>query len=239
MKINTLCIVFFISTLSAFSQNNKIKFELGLGTTLPIPKTSKLTKENLDGAPVVKTSLNIGAYILPSINYNINGKSSVDFGIGFYLDRFSLNEEIAATKEEGNRSVYQIQLPANYNFHLGKDRSYLLGVGAFTNIPLSVNEQGDYSINLNKFSPNIDIKMKPIGKYDREVKERYNPFSLGAFVQLKKKINLTSNLKGFLLLKINQYINSIKSVEKHPNDVYTNYKEKEPTTVNLGFGVTF
>ncbi|MCB0426711.1 MAG: hypothetical protein KDD16_05310, partial [Mangrovimonas sp.] len=118
-----ILLIFMIGFLTkTYSQDKKIEFQLSVGPTVSIPKTSELTNTNVDGSPEIKSSINIGAYILPSLNYLINENSSIDFGIGYYLDRFSIEDKIGAVTNKGNRNISQIQIPINYNFHFSQDK---------------------------------------------------------------------------------------------------------------------
>lgn len=225
------------------SQNKKIDFQLSLGTTLSIPKTSELTNTNFDGNPETKSLINIGAYILPSANYSLNKKTSIDFGLGFYLDRFSIEDKIGAVINKGNRSINQIQIPINFNLHFSHDKSYQFGIGGFVNFLLSAKEKGetviDYS-KLNIYNPSDPtFNNSSTVRYDNNIKDNYNSVSFGTFIQLKKSISFSSDKKGFILLRINQYLNSIKNNNNNSNlSQYIKFNnEKEPTTVNLGIGI--
>jgi len=63
------------------------------------------------------------------LNYSLSEKSSLDFGMGFYLDRFFIEEKIGLATNKGNRSISQIQKPINFNLHFNQDNSYQLGIG--------------------------------------------------------------------------------------------------------------
>ena len=226
-----------------YSQDKKIEFQLSVGPTVSIPKTSELTNTNVDGSPEIKSSINIGAYILPSLNYLINENSSIDFGIGYYLDRFSIEEKIGPVTNKGNRNISQIQIPINYNFHFSQDKSYQFGIGGFTSFLISAKEKGDtitYLSQIDIIDPNDPIFISnSTVSYDNDIKDNYNSVSFGAFIQLKKTFSFSSEKKGFILLRINQYINSIKNAKNDSDlDQYIEFKnEKEPTTVNLGIGI--
>ena len=225
-----------------YSQNKNIEFQLSLGPTFSIPKTSELTTSNSEGSPEIKSSINIGVYILPSVNYSLSEKSSIDFGVGFFLDRFSIEDKIGPVTNKGNRSVTQIQTPINYNFHFSQDKSYQLGIGAFASFILSAKEKGDAIItDFILYDPNESDPLAGTSSvsYDNDIKDNYNTVNFRAFIQLKKNISFTSDKKGFILLKINQYFNSIKNNEFESSNPYIDYNnEKEPTTVNLGIGIT-
>ncbi|MAX71641.1 MAG: hypothetical protein CMC76_11195 [Flavobacteriaceae bacterium] len=242
MKKRILLVVLIGFLAKIYSQDKKIEFQLSLGSTLSIPKTSELTNTNVDGSPEIKSSINIGAYILPSFNYLINENSSIDFGIGFYLDRFSIEDKMGAITNKGNRNISQIQIPVNYNFHFGQDKSYHFGIGGFTSFLISAKEKGDTITDFTQiiidpndptFSSNSTVS------YNNDIKDNYNSVSFGAFIQLKKFFSFSSEKRGFILLKINQYINSIKNNDSDSDlSQYIEFKnEKEPTTVNLGIGI--
>ncbi|WP_458626391.1 outer membrane beta-barrel protein [Winogradskyella sp. PC D3.3] len=225
-----------------YSQDKKINFHLSTGPTLSVPKTSELTNTNVDGSPEIKSSINIGAFILPSVNYSINEKSSLDFGIGFFLDRFSIEDKIGAVTNKGNRSISQIQTPINFNFHFSQDKSYQFGIGGFASFLISAKEKGDTTTNLSQIDiidPSDPNFSNPKISYDNDIKDNYNSVSFGAFIQLKKNISFSSDKKGFILLRINQYFNSIKNNDSDSDlSQYIEFKnEKEPTTVNLGIGI--
>jgi hypothetical protein len=239
---NTLLVLLTLFSISIFAQEKKIKYQLSIGPTLSVPKTSKLSDSNIDGFPEIKSSINIGVFILPSINYSFNEKTSLDFGFGFYLDRFSIENKIGPTVNKGNRNINQLQVPININFRFGNDNSYQFGIGAFTSFLLSAKEKGHTEIDYSKINPtdvNDPIYIANSGSYNNNIKENYNSVNFGAFIQLKKDISFSTNTSGFILIKINQYFNSIKNQDSNtPLNNYFNLKnEKEPTTVNLGIGI--
>jgi hypothetical protein len=238
-----ILLIFMIGFLTKiYSQDKKINFQLSAGPTLSVPKTSELTNTNVDGSPEIKSSINIGAFILPSVNYSINEKSSLDFGIGFFLDRFSIEDKIGAVTNKGNRSISQIQTPISFNFHFSQDKSYQFGIGGFASFLISAKEKGDTTTNLSQIDiidPNDPNFSNHNISYDNDIKDNYNSVSFGAFIQLKKSISFSSDKKGFILLRINQYFNSIKNNDSDSDlSQYIEFKnEKEPTTVNLGIGI--
>ncbi len=222
-----------------YSQNQKINFELSAGPTLSVPKTSELSNSNVDGSPEIKSSINIGAFILPSLNYKLSEKSSLDFGIGFFLDRFSIEDKIGVVTNKGNRSISQIQTPINFNFHFSQDKSYQFGIGGFASFLLSAKEKGDTTVDLSQidiFYPS-EPDVIPNMSFNNDLKDDYNSISFGAFIQLKKTISFSSNKQGFILLRINQYFNSIKNNDSDLNQFFELNNEKEPTTLNLGMGI--
>ncbi len=75
--------------------------------------------------------------------------------------------------------------------------------------------------------------------YDNDIKDNYNSVSFGAFLQLKKSISFSSDKKGFIVVRVNQYFNAIKNNDSNADiSQYIDFKnEKEPTTVNLGIGI--
>ena len=244
MKQIILLTLFIVLSIKSYSQEKKINFQLLLGTTLSAPKTSELTNSDIDGAPKIKSDINIGAFILPNINYPLSEKTSLDFGIGFYLDRFSIEDEIGYIINKGNRNISQIQTPINFNFHFGNSNSYQFGIGAFSAFLISAKEKGEKKIkttsfNTNNEDPTLDplVNQNDTESYDKNLKSKYNSVGFGGFIQLKKDISFSENTKGFLLLKINQYFNSIKNTDSNSNDYITYKNEKEPTTVNLGIGI--
>ena len=242
MTLRFLLIIMMCFCIKTYAQDNKINFQLSLGPTISIPKTSELTNTDVDGSPEIKSSINIGAFILPSVNYSINKKSSLDFGIGFFLDRFSIEDKIGAVTNKGNRSISQIQTPISFNFHFSQDKSYQFGIGGFASFLISAKEKGDTTTNLSQIDiidPNDPNFSNPNISYDNDIKDNYNSVSFGAFIQLKKSISFSSDKKGFILLRINQYFNSIKNNDSDSDlSQYIEFKnEKEPTTVNLGIGI--
>ncbi|MCB0428059.1 MAG: hypothetical protein KDD16_12225, partial [Mangrovimonas sp.] len=104
-------------------------------------------------------------------------------------------------------------------------------------------EKGDtitYLSQIDIIDPNDPIFISnSTVSYDNDIKDNYNSVSFGAFIQLKKTFSFSSEKKGFILLRINQYINSIKNANNDSDlDQYIEFKnEKEPTTVNLGIGI--
>lgn len=225
-----------------YSQDKKINFQLSVGPTISVPKTSELTNTNVDGSPEIKSSINIGAFILPSVNYSINEKSSLGFGIGFFLDRFSIEDKIGAVTNKGNRSISQIQTPINFNFHFSQDKSYQFGIGGFASFLISAKEKGDTTTNLSQIDiidPSDPNFINPNISYENDIKDNYNSVSFGAFIQLKKNVSFSSDKKGFILLRINQHFNSIKNNDSDSDlSEFVELKnEKEPTTVNLGIGI--
>ena len=204
-----ILLIFMIGFLTKiYSQDQKFDFQLSLGPTLSVPKTSELTNTNIEGSPEIKSSINIGAFILPSVNYSLNEKSSLDFGIGFYLDRFSIEDKIGIATSKGNRSISQIQTPINFNFYFSQDKSYQFGVGGFVSFLLSAKEKGetitDFSqIDMIELSDPIFHNNSTVS-YDNNIKDNYNLVSFGAFIQLKKNIAFSPDKKGFVLLRINQ-----------------------------------
>ncbi|SIS85976.1 Outer membrane protein beta-barrel domain-containing protein [Zobellia uliginosa] len=237
-----ILLIFMIGFLTQiYSQDKKTEIQLSLGPTFSIPKTSELANTNVDGSPEIKSSVHIGAYILPSVNYSLNEKSSLDFGIGFYLDRFSIENKIGPVTNKGNRSISQIQTPINFNFHFGQDNSYQLGIGGFASFLLSAKEKGDTITDFSQldiFNPNDpNFNNNATISYDNNLKDNYNSVGVGAFVQLKKSISFSTDKKGFILLRINQYFNSIKNNDADSNQFIEFKNEKEPTTINLGIGI--
>ncbi|CAH8283669.1 hypothetical protein EV196_102530 [Mariniflexile fucanivorans] len=246
MKQKFLIVLLTLFFIKSYSQEGKVKIQLSTGTTLSIPKTSKLTDSNIDGNPQIKSSTNIGAFVLPSLNYSLNEKTSIDFGIGYYIDRFSIEEKVGNVTNDGNRNVSQIQTPINLNFHFGDNNCYLFGIGGFSSFLMSAKEKGESTISYNGFNtgaenPVLDplVNTNLSQNYDNDIKDRFNSISFGAFIQLKKNISFSANTKGFLILKINQYFNSIKNNDSNSDlSNYVNFKnEKEPTTINLGIGI--
>lgn len=239
-----ILLIFIIGFLTnMYSQDKKIDFQLSLGPTVSIPKTSELTNSNLAGSPEIKSSVNIGVYILPSIHYLLNEKTSLDFGLGYYLDRFSIEDKIGAVTNKGNRNINQIQTPINFNFHFSQDKSYQIGIGGFANFLLSAKENGDTVTDLSQLNivnPNDPIYTNNAAvSYDKDIKDNYNFVSFGGFIQIKKSISFSSDTKGFVLLRINQYFNSIKNNDANAamNQYFSDKSEKEPTTINLGIGI--
>jgi hypothetical protein len=233
-------ILFALISVSIFAQEKNIKYQLSFGPTLSVPKTSKLSDSNIDGFPEIKSSINIGAFILPSINYSFNEKTSLDFGFGFYLDRFSIENKIGFSVNKGNRNISQLQVPININFRFGNDNSYLFGIGGFTSFLLSAKEKT--KIDYSKIAPsdaNDPIYLANNGSYNINIKENYNSVCFGAFIQLKKEISFSTNTPGFILVKINQNFNAIKNNDSNSalNNYFNFNNEKEPTTVNLGIGI--
>lgn len=237
-----ILLIFIISFFSKiYSQDKKIEFQLSLGPTLSIPKTSRLINTSIGGGYAeIKSSTNIGAYILPSLNYLITENSSIDFGVGFYLDRFSIKGTISPSRNKGTRNISQIQIPINYNFHFGNNNSYQFGIGGFANFLISAKEKGDIKTKLYNppndpmYDGNVTVS------YDDDIKDSYNSISFGAFIQLKKSFSFSSEKKGFVLLRVNQHINSINKVSNDDPELsqYIEFKNgKEPTTVNLGIGI--
>lgn len=237
MKQRILLILMIGFFTQVYTQDKKIDFQISLGPTFSIPKTSELSNTNFDGSPEVKSSINIGAFVLPSVNYSLNENYSLNFGIGFFLDRFSIEDKIGIVTNNGNRSISQIQTPLSFNFHFGQDKSYEFGLGGFASFLLSAKESGTTVTDLSRIDiidPNDSIinNNLPVD-YNNDIKENYNLFNFGAFIQLKKNISFTSEKKGFVLLRISQYLNSIKSKKS----VSSLENEKEPTTVNFGIGI--
>lgn len=237
-------LIFMIGFLTKiYSQDKKIEFQLSLGPTFSIPKTSELTNTNVDGSPEIKSLINIGAYFLPSVNYLLNEKLSLDFGIGFYLDRFSIEDKIGIVTNKGNRSISQIQTPINFNFHFSQDNSYQLGIGGFASFLIAAKENGDTITDFSQTNTNISndpiYNSNTTVSYENDIDDNYNSVSIGAFIQLKKNISFSSDKKGFILLRINQYFNSIEN-DNSDSDLnqFIEFKsEKEPTTINLGIGI--
>lgn len=239
---NTLLFLLVLFSVSIFAQEKKIKYQLSFGPTLSVPKTSKLSDSNIDGFPEIKSSINIGAFILPSINYSFNKKTSLEFGLGFYLDRFSIENKIGVSVNKGNRNINQLQLPININFRFGNDNSYLFGIGGFTSLLLSAKEKGHTEIDYSKiyyYNPNDPIYIVNNGSYNNNIKDNYNSVNFGAFIQLKKEISFSTSTPGFILIKINQYFNAIKNHDSNSalNNYFNLKDEKEPTTINLGIGI--
>ncbi len=236
MKLRIIQILLIFSTCNAFSQSKKIEFNLSLGPTFSLPKTTNLIDTNITTPPTTKTTTTIGAYILPSINYSLNHKFSIDFGLGYYLDRFSVVTNIGDTTNKANRNMSQIQTPLNVNFHFGKRNAYQLGVGAFSNFIIAVKEKGTTTTTpVNGILNNSDTPIftnNATTKTTNNSLENYNRFSVGTFIQLKRNFNITSHKQAFVLLKINQYINTAKKPSARFN------KEQNATTINIGFGIT-
>ena len=63
--------------------------------------------------------------------------------------------------------------------------------------------------------------------------------SIGPTISIPKTSELSSfstTRKGFVLVKINQYVNAVKDYNKSLSFIY-NPNEKESTTVNVGVGI--
>ncbi|MEQ6118000.1 outer membrane beta-barrel protein [Reichenbachiella sp. MALMAid0571] len=237
-----LMLMVLISTVT-FSQRQKINFNLSIGPTISIPKTSKLIiNSNVDGAPEIISSINVGGFILPNLQYNLGERTSFELGLGFYLDRSNIEDRIGVVTNKGKRIISQIQIPFNFNYHFGNDNSYSIGIGAFTSLIVSAKEKGETLSRFSTISINSPddpiISNDLVAEYNIEQKS-YNSTNFGAFIQLRRNIAFTDSTNGFILLKINQYLNAIKGndseVQIGNNLVYND--EKEPTMLNIGIGL--
>lgn len=240
MKQNILLTLLLILFFKSYSQEKNIDFQLSVGTTLSFPKTSKLTDLDIDGGPEIKSSTNIGTFVLPGLNYSLNEKTSIDFGLGFYLDRFSIEDKTGAVTNKGNRNISQLQTPLNVNFHFGKNNVYQLGVGGFSSFLISAKEKGESTIDLSQIDvidPNDNFFQNSNESYNNDLKDYYNSVAFGAFIQLKKEISFSKNTNGFIVIKINQYFNSVKNSDSDLNSHIDFKNEKEPTSINLGIGI--
>lgn len=222
---------FFILLLfitNSYSQEKKNNFQLSLGSTIVMPKKYESTEIE----PEIKSNINLGVYILPSVNHSFNKKISLDFGLGLNLDRILIEFKSYPYLYKGARNISQIQTPINVNFHFGKKNSYLFGIGGFSSYILSAKIKGKRTINSNTNDGGYN--------YNYSVKNYYNPFNFGAYVQLKKNISFCNKTNGFLLLKINQFFSS-KNDNGYNNPLVIESiisdDEKEPTTINLGIGI--
>ncbi len=144
---------------------------------------------------------------------------------------------------EGKRNVNQIQTPININIHFGNNNSYLFGLGAFSSFILSANEKGESRISSNYLEtggdpPITDPAITNLSQnFDNDIKYKYNSVNFGAFIQLKRNISFSTNTNGFILLKVNQFFNSIKNFDSETIAPFEYENEKEPTTINLGIGI--
>lgn len=243
MKKQALFVLALILCANLYSQEQTKTFELSVGPTLSIPKTSKLTNSDVNGAPEIKSSINIGAFILPSMNYSFNEKTSLDLGLGFFLDRFSIEDKIGVTTNNVNRNIGQLQIPVNVNFHFGNNRSYSFGLGAFSSLVLFANEKGKAKNNYSEIviiDPSDPFfSSNSTENYSKNIKEDYNTINFGAFIQLKKSLSFSTNTNGFIVIRINQYFNAIKNKENSSqlNEYIEAKNEKEPSTINFGIGL--
>lgn len=244
MKQIGFLLFLLVFTCNSYSQNNNVTFQISTGATLSIPKTSKLASDDITGVPEIKTSIAVGAYILPSINFTLKERVTLDLGLGYYLDRFAIRDETGNVVTSINRNINQIQTPISINFSFGNDNSYKFGLGGFSSFLLSANAKGEQTLSVDNFSNFDNPILDPLVEdnrsieYNENIEDIYNSISLGAFIELRKNISFSSKTNGFLVLKINQYFNSIKNIDE--NDFTIDYglqNEKEPTTVNLGVGI--
>jgi hypothetical protein len=243
MKSNFLIIIFLFFYLNSVSQEKKINFDISFGTSLSIPKTSNLSNSNGEGSPTLKSSTAIGFYVLPNLNYLLNEKKSIDFGIGFSMDCYAVENSIGPITDKGKRTIHQIQVPISYNYKFGKNNSYQVGMGGFANTILLANEKGvSESMSIPGGGLNDDPTFDEIiyTNYKYDLKDYYNRISFGTFVQLKKLISLSENKNGFISIKFNQHLNLIKDTsEKSSLSSYETQNEKQPTLIYIGFGVNF
>lgn len=237
------CLLCVLVGSLGYSQTAKVQFQLSGGPTLSVPKTTDLVENGGPGAPETKTKINVGGFMLSSLEYAFNEKSSIEGGVGVYLDRYVIEHRVGAAVSDGNRNITQIQIPINYNFHLGQDKLWSLGLGGFINFVLSAREKGETFVDnsqININDPNDPVIVgNELGSFSNNIKDNFNTISFGGFIKLRKDFKLSDSLDSFMFIKINQYINSIKANELS-FDIGPSLKvndEREPTTINLGFGV--
>ena len=241
MNFSRLSFIFFLAVNLSFAQDQKLQFELSVGPSLSVPKTSRLSRGNrINGEPTLKSSTNVGAFVLTGFNYRLDKKWSVNLGLGYHLDRSTITYTSGTFRSKGNRNLSYAQVPINFNYHFKNDRSYQLGIGGFAGLLLFAREKGTADVsytndNFNSPTDDPDFTRDESMEYDTDVSEKFNTVSFGAFFQLKKTLTFFNKTEGFLLVRINQYLNSIKGVDGDLSQ-YVN-DEKEPTTINLGIGV--
>lgn len=226
--------ILLLVTFLCYGQNNNDGVKISFGPTISIPKTSKLTNTDIDGSPEIRSEINIGLYILPSLEFPLNQILSLETGIGFQLDRFSIEDEIGFEKSEGTRNLGHLQLPITLNSRLGKGNSYSFGIGGFLNYLLFANEKGETTtgiIDVNDPSSQITTV-----SFDNDISDGFNSLSFGATASLKTYFQLSSNSTGYIMLRFNQHINTIKNVESNNFGSFESKNEKEPSTLMLGFG---
>ncbi|GEM_PF-4670830 len=243
MKSNILIPILLLFYINSNSQEKKISFDISFGSSLSIPKTSKLSNSDAEGNPILKSSTAFGFYILPNLKYLLNEKKSFDFGLGFSMDCYSVENSIGPITEKGKRTLNQIQIPLSYNYKFGKNNSFQVGIGSFANAILTAKEKGETKAGNSQTihnNPDDDPFAGLNKSYEYDLKEHYNNLSFGTFVQLKKQISLSENKNGFVSIKVNQYLNLINdSSEKSSLSSYETKNEKQPTLLYIGFGINF
>ncbi len=233
MKLSIKTIFFFlILSSSILAQDKKVNFEFSIGPTISLPKTQE-NSANFNTSTDTKT--NIGFFGQAGIRLFLNEKTSMNTGIGYYLDRFSVEfSNPDSPVKNWRRNIHQFQIPIGFDYHFGINKSFSVGLGGFVNFTLSANEKGEID-----FPSNEDRNFLTNADFDNEIKDRYNTINFGAFLILRKEFQLTQNLDGFVLLKVNQYINSIQSIDIRDMSGTSigNQQPKDPTVVNIGFGI--
>ena len=240
MKLLHLVLLFTLLLAQKSFSQSKVKFHLSIGPTISVPKTSKLADTNLKGAPLLKSSVNIGGYLLPEVRYQLTEKASVESGIGLYVDRFAIDYSEGITTLKNNRTVSQLQIPVSLNHHFGNNNSFSIGGGALTALLISAVEKGTAVANYSTLAlEDIDLPQSKVqSEYSESIKDRYNLISFGAFVQVRKEVVLSRSFNGYIILRANQYINSIKNTAStESTNTIKSKNEKESTTINVGFGI--
>lgn len=226
------CLVFNL----VFSQK-KLNFEFSAGPTISLFQSSE---HYLFSA--VKSTPNIGLFLQSNINYSASKLVSLDFGIGYSLNRFSIKEE-NSVRQDLVRKTSDIYFPLAINFNLGAQKSLALGVGVTTNFLLSAQEQFtlDHS-NFNAIEASNEdtlFRNNSTEELENNIDNLYSNIYFGLYLQAKKTFNLSSALKGFALLKVTQNLNRFGEIEfrSDPQDSGSVTKEIEAAVVQLGFGI--
>lgn len=244
MKETALLILLLFVT-NSYSQDKKNNFQFSIGTTSLIPKKHETFSSNNSENFTFKSKISLGFYLLPSINHSFNKKTSIDFGLGFFIDRAEIDYKYYYFYKN-SRNLSQIQTPININYHFGKNNSYLLGIGGFSSYLVSATIKGNRINNLpsNSRVPATNPDNSSYN-YNYDIRDNYNLFHFGSYIQLKKKVSFSNKTRGFLLLKFNQYFGTKK--DNYLNDQLRNENltidnlisndEKEPMSINLGIGI--
>jgi len=240
MRTLIIFITLLLASFKIYSQEKKVNFIIEGGTTISLPKTSDLIDSYEGNSYIIKTTPNVGIYVTPSINLNVSEKIFINTGLGYTLNRFKIQNTIGYLNESGTRNIHQIQTPLSLGFKLKNNFSIVTGGTLNYIISAKVNSSSDIDNNIPIYDP---AEAEFVNNYSSEdnysILDEYNRFNFGIFTKIKKEFNLNQSKKGFISIRVHQFLNATKSRETPdiPSNIVTFNNEKEPTIINLGFGI--
>lgn len=235
MRKTVLIASFLMLFTNAFSQK-KLTVEFSGGPTIStFQGSSERSFSSSESKPA------IGFFLQSNLNYRANDLISLDFGLGYDLNRFSIDEENSA-RVDLFRKTSDLVLPLGINFHLGEKKRFSLGSGIAVNILLSAKELFKLDLSrLNVFSSNDDELFQNNSNdiEELDVEEEYTDVSFEIFLKAKQRITLNSKLDGFISLQLSQNLNRFEEIAftSRNGDQTSVTRQTEAPIINIGFGI--